>query len=67
MLALAAIGPLLTVIIGIILIGLLWWATTLLTFLPDPVRKALAVVFIIVLFILVIRFVITQFPELASL
>ncbi len=63
---LAALGPLLTVVLGLVVIGLLWWATTMLP-LPGPVKTALMIVFIIVLFVIVLRFLLHAFPELGSL
>lgn len=63
---LLAMGPLLTVIVSLAVVGLLWWATTLLP-LPGPVKTALMIVFVIVLFVIVLRFLLHEFPELGSL
>ncbi len=65
-LVLAAMGPILTVVVTLVVLGLLWWVTTLLP-LPGPVKTALMIVFIIVLFVVVLRFVLHEFPELGSM
>ncbi len=66
LLVLAAMGPIVTVVISLVVVGLLWWVTTLLP-LPGPVKTALMIVFVIILFVIVLRFLLQTFPELGAI
>ncbi len=63
-----AMGPLWTAVIGILVVGLLWWAAVaLFPGMPQPVKIALTIVFCVILFALVLRFLRAEFPELMSM
>jgi hypothetical protein len=61
-----AMGPLITVLVAVVALGVLAWLISL-TPIPPPFKTAAYVVLCIVLFVLVLRFVIHEFPELGSL
>ncbi len=64
---LLAMGPVMTAVLSLVLIGVLWWLLTLATFLPPMIQKAFMVIFTIAIVIVVVRFVLTVFPEIARI
>lgn len=63
---LLAMGPLLTVILAIIGLGLLAWLISLIP-IPPPFKTAAYVVLIVVLCVIVLKFILGEFPALNSL